>query len=431
MAISKPPSFPASSSISMETLTHYNRYNRLVDEKGRYLPFDDFQYRVAHGDDPAIAWRFTRMARDSAIQRIEYRNEKGEQAGFNLTPGILATLELVDKYTTRLALDDIRRRLSASGAELAQLQIDEAITSSQLEGANTTTLVAREMLSTGRRARTEGEQMIAGNARLMAEIGEHLNEPLTVDLICHFHAVGMSGINDETYTPGLFRETDDIVIADRSGDIVHQPPVAANILRRLETVCEWANDTSGYIHPMIRACILHFMIAHEHPFRDGNGRTSRALFYWSMLKSGYEVFRYLSISSLLHNAAVKYAHSYQYTETDGMDLTYFLDYQASVITRVVNGLQEHINTLVNRRAVLDRRLFESGALSRLTQRQVTLLNVLLATPGKTFTSIETGGALGVSTQTARRDLRVLVAEGLVIAISANDQLTTYRANTEG
>ena len=55
------------------------------------------------------------------------------------------------------------------------------------------------------------------------------------------------------------------------------------------------------------------MLAHEHPFRDGNGRTSRALFYWYMLKSGYDVFKYISISRLLHAAPVKYAASYQYT----------------------------------------------------------------------------------------------------------------------
>lgn len=427
MAITRPPSPPLSSDISMATLTHYNRYNRLVDDKGRYLPFDDFQYRLAPGDDPAMAWHFTRMARNAAIQRIAYRNERGQQAGFNLTQSILAALEQVDRYTTRPALDDIRRRLSASGAELAPLRFSEAITSSQLEGANTTTLVAREMLSSGRRARTKGEQMIAGNARLMSEIAEHLQQPLTVDLIRHFHAVGMSGINDKTYTPGLFRETDDVVIAGRDGEIIYRPPAADTILSRLEAVCAWANESTDYVHPMIRASILHFMIAHEHPFRDGNGRTSRALFYWFLLKSGYEAFRYLSISSLLHNAPVRYAHSYQYTETDGMDLTYFLDYQASIITRAVNGLLEHIDSLVNRRAALDRRLFESGALSRLTPRQVTLVNVLLATPGKTFTGAEVAEALGISPQTARRDLRVLVGEGLVVAVNANEQLVTYRA----
>jgi hypothetical protein len=42
-----------------------------------------------------------------------------------------------------------------------------------------------------------------------------------------------------------------------------------------------------FIHPVMRAITLHFWLAYDHPFCDGNGRTARALFYWSMLKQGY------------------------------------------------------------------------------------------------------------------------------------------------
>ncbi|MEN1793002.1 Fic family protein, partial [Pseudomonas aeruginosa] len=113
----------------------------------------------------------------------------------------------VDKRATALALKDQTERLRGAGAELSQLRLDEPITSSQLEGANTTTLVARKMLETGRSPRTEDEHMIAGNARLMAEIPHLLAEPLTPALIRQLHAIGMGGINDAKYRPGEFRET--------------------------------------------------------------------------------------------------------------------------------------------------------------------------------------------------------------------------------
>lgn len=228
--------------------------------------------------------------------------------------------------------------------------MDEPITSSQLEGANTTTLVARDMLESGRAPRTEDEYMIAGNARLMAEIPELIQEPLTPDLIRRFHAIGMGGINDENYRPREFRDTDDVVIADYDGNIVHQPPAATGLQARLQMVCDFVNDTESYVHPLVKACILHFIIAHEHPFRDGNGRTSRGLFYWYMLKSEYDVFRYVSISQLLHAAPAKYAHSYQYTETDGMDLTYYLEYQANIIHRAMTQLLQHVDELIARAA---------------------------------------------------------------------------------
>lgn len=426
MSIKPPPPLIPLNQISGELFEQYLTYSRLVDAQGRYLPWDDFQYRVVKGADPVMAWSFTRRTRAFAMQFIEYFNAQGQQAGFNKTPLMAQACERVDKTATTQALNQQRERLQGIGATLSQLQLDEPITSSQLEGANTTTLMARAMLESGRKPRTEGEQMIAGNARLMTEISAHLDEPLTIGLIRHFHAVGMAGINDRKYQPGKFRKTDNVVIADYDGNIVHQPPLAEQITERLEQVCSWVNAASGtYIHPLVRACILHFMVAHEHPFRDGNGRTSRALFYWFMLKSGYQAFRYISISSLLYAAPVKYAHSYQYTENDEMDLTYFLEYQMGIVKRALDKFEEYIAKIVNRRAFIDRKLFESGALQRLSQRQVTLVNIMLAEPDKEFTAAEISEKLGVSDNTARNDLRALVSEKIADEQKTNGQQSVY------
>jgi len=57
----------------------------------------------------------------------------------------------------------------------------------------------------------------------------------------------------------------------------------------MEAMCAFVNgrDTEPFIHPAIRAMILHFWLAYDHPFVDGNGRTARALFYWAMLRPGH------------------------------------------------------------------------------------------------------------------------------------------------
>ncbi|PRD16310.1 Fic family protein [Pantoea coffeiphila] len=425
MSIKRPPALIPLESLSGADFAAHQQYNRVVDERGRYLPFDEFRHRVSRRDNVDLAWSMTRRARNAAMQRINYHNEVGQQAGLIITPAMAAVCERVDKHATRLALKELTQRLKGAGAELSQLRLDEPITSSQLEGANTTTLVARNMLESGREPRTADEHMIAGNARLMAEIPDWIREPLTPDLIRRFHATGMAGIDDEKYQPGEFRTTDDIVIADYDGNIVHQPPAAVLLPERLEAVCDWVNDSAIYIHPLIKACILHFMIAHEHPFRDGNGRTSRALFYWFMLKADYDTFRYISISSLLHSAPVKYALSYQYSETDGMDLTYFLEYQARIIARALEHLLQHVDKLTQRAAALDRQLFQSGALTRLSPRQVTLLNVMLSSEGKEYTAADVSQALGISDNTARNDLRAIVREGFAEEIAVNDQKTVY------
>ena len=155
MAIKSPPGLIPLSHLSGEELLAHLRFNRVTDEKGRYLPFDELQYRIKKGENVDVAWTLTRLARNAAIQRINYCNEAGEQAGFNITPVIAEACELVDKRATALALKDQTERLRGAGAELSQLRLEEPITSSQLEGANTTTLVARKMLETGRSPRTE------------------------------------------------------------------------------------------------------------------------------------------------------------------------------------------------------------------------------------------------------------------------------------
>ena len=62
-----------------------------------------------------------------------------------------------------------------------------------------------------------------------------------------------------------------------------------------------------------------------------------------MLKSEYDVFKYVSINQLLHSARPKYAHSYQYTETDGMDLTYYQRISGIIIHRAVTRLLQHVD----------------------------------------------------------------------------------------
>lgn len=79
------------------------------------------------------------------------------------------------------------------------------------------------------------------------------------------------------------RKVDEQVVVEEwaSGDVIHNPPYADELPERLEAMCDFANGKTPvqFIHPVIRAIILHFWLAYDHPFVDGNDRTARALFY--------------------------------------------------------------------------------------------------------------------------------------------------------
>ena len=72
-----------------------------------------------------------------------------------------------------------------------------------------------------------------------------------------------------------------------------------------------------FIHPIVKGIIIHFLIAFIHPFVDGNGRTASAIFYWYMLRKGYWLTEYLSISRIISRSKRQYEKAYLYTECDG------------------------------------------------------------------------------------------------------------------
>ena len=69
--------------------------------------------------------------------------------------------------------------------------------------------------------------------------------------------------------------------------------------------------------------MIHFRLAYDHPFTDGNGRTARQLMYWYLLSRKYFLFEYLAISKYFIQSPGRYVRSYLFTETDGNDLTLF------------------------------------------------------------------------------------------------------------
>ena len=127
---------------------------------------------------------------------------------------------------------------------------------------------------------------------------------------------------------------------------------------RMKQLCDFANDDGAkgdnFIHPVVRAIVLHFWLAYDHPFVDGNGRTARALFYWSMLRHDYWLVEYLTISSIIRQQTKQYARAFLNTEQDDNDLTYFLLYHTQVIERSIQAFQDYLARKIQERRRLGR-----------------------------------------------------------------------------
>lgn len=397
-------------------LTQYSKFQVPIDGKGRYLPYDKFARRLAPEINKKYAWMLTRASRRS-VSRSLLKLGDASQCTYMPTANIEMARTLVDQNATTAALEWTAKKIGEESLFrylFGDLVEDEAIGSSQLEGAVTTTKIAKEMIKKKREPRSMDEKMILGNYKMMNYVWEHKDDEIDLDFILELHRIGVVGIEDEKYCPGELKKGDDVVVTDNDENIVHQPPPVAGLTKRLERVFSWINtshdgsQTVEYIHPLVKAIVVHFSIGYEHPFCDGNGRVARALFYWFMFKKGYAAFRYISISNLLKKAAVKYAESYLYTETDEMDMTYFIDYQCEIISRGINDFNAHCKKVINEIESFNSWLWSSGVFAKLTDKQKTVFQVAKSGRAKSFTVTNVKENIGCSYNTASSVLNGLV-----------------------
>jgi Fic family protein len=275
--------------------------------------------------------------------------------------------------------------------------------------------------------------MIFNNFRAMRAIQGFKDELLTPSRLLEIHAMVTENTLEDPADVGKLRDSDDIrVVNTEDGTTLHQPPAFKELPERLKSLCEFANageNQKPFVHPVLRAILLHFMIGYDHPFVDGNGRTARAVFYWSMLKSGYWLAEFISISHILRHGPAQYGRAYLFTESDGGDTTYFLIHQLTTIRKAIASLHEYLARKAKEQRGLERMLSESPNLkTHLNYRQKALLSHALKHSGASYSVNGHRNVHSVVYQTARADLLELVELGLLEKIQEGRAFVFFAPN---
>ena len=388
-----------------------------VDDQGRYLHWDQIRHREPPpGRTLREWWASTALSRLSQARMLPFTGTDGNPFRFTNIDRIQEMVHRIDQQASgRIQSHEIVATVGSSDRYLVSSLVEEAITSSLLEGAATTRRMAKELLRTGRRPRDRGERMVANNygAMLRAQELAGSGEPLVPGHVLELHRIVTDGTLDDQSEAGRLQQPgEERVFVDWDGELLHRPPPAEELPDRLVQLCAFANGEvgEGFLHPVVRAVLLHFWIGYDHPFADGNGRTARALFYWSMLRSGYWLAQYISISSILRNALRDYVLSYLHTETDSNDVTYFVIHQLEVLELAIGELRRYLAQRVSEISEVERLL---RGVPRLNHRQLAVVGEALRDPDVYFTIAGHERLHRVAYQSARTDLLGLEALGVV------------------
>lgn len=419
-----PPPVPTAELVS--DLANQGALARVLSDKALtadvgYHPWDwFFRHEPPAGFERREWWAAVRISRARSARPTPFQMKDGTPLTYNLPDPLL---RLIDDVSSRargqVQLPEPIANSATRSTYLVRSLIEEAITSSQLEGASTSRVRAKEMLREGRAPRDRSERMIVNNYQAMQRIAALRTEALTPALVREIHRIVTDGTLGDPADAGRIQAPGDgrvrVYGTDTEDHVLHVPPAAEELPERLERLCAFANAADGvsgegpYMPPLLRAITLHFMMGYDHYFADGNGRTSRAVFYWSMLNQGFFLTEFLSISRLLRKAPTRYARSFLLTEQDEGDLTYFFLEQARVVSRAIDELNAYLarkSQQVREAAVLLRDM-------RLNHRQVAVLEGFLRDPGGSVTVESHRQGSGVVPQTARTDLQDLEERGLL------------------
>ncbi|HSK50458.1 MAG TPA: Fic family protein [Solirubrobacterales bacterium] len=387
------------------------------------LPRDQYIHwdKLRHLDPPAGLsseqwWLKIKLARGDELRRLPLTDSAGGQFGYTLPDVVLRHLHRIDQRCAgEVAMDEVvTSEREAGNRFLVNSLMEEAIRSSQLEGATTSRVAAKELLRSGREPADRSERMIANNYRALQFMREELGGGLEPDSILELHRILTEETLDDPTAAGRLQRPQEPRVAVFEGEQrVHVPPPAEQLPDRMRLLCEFANrsdEEGSFVHPVVRAVVLHFWLAYDHPFADGNGRTARILFFWAMHRAGYWLAEYLPISRLIRNAPAKYGKAFLETETDGGDTTYFLLHQLSVIERAIDDLHLYLQRKIAEQRDIEKAL---QAVEGLNGRQLVLLTHAVKHPDHVYTFGGHARSHRVTHETARADLSGLTEHGLL------------------
>jgi Fic family protein len=369
----------------------------------KYYTKEQIGYRLPGDIKLDEFWPKLTEYRQGRGESLRFKDQQGHSFWFLLTPTLQQFLHQIDSKGKdslyRIVQDEIKTEL------IEQALIEEALFSSVIEGAFSTLRRARELIVEGKKPKDHNDQMVVNNGKAMRYILEHRKQGCSLELMHSLQKIVTDKTPEKESDSGQFRDNL-VYIKNAQGDTIYTAPPESEVEPSMQALVGWINHDAeqAFIHPVLRATIIHTYFVYVHPYFDGNGRTARALFYWYLLKHEYEFFRYFSISSIIQETRGQYYKALKNMEDYGADLTYVLLYMTESVVKAIQAVTQRIGERW-RRDLLFSNIREKSILPN--ERQRKSLKQMSVTKEKIITIKKYQKSFNVVFETARRDLSTL------------------------
>lgn len=254
-----------------------------------------------------------------------------------LTQEILAKIAKIDQFQG-LWQGSLRLSPQILGRLKVWVIITSTGASTRIEGAKMTDEEIARFLRgiKGRHPKGRDEQEVAGYADLIGRIFDNWKTiKLSESWILQFHSILLHFSEKDKAHKGKYKDVPNtVVMTNKKGEqvVLFEPTPPHLVKKEMLEVIEWANEQleKKGIHPILVIANFVFEFLAIHPFKDGNGRLSRALTNLLLLKSGYSYVPYVSLDEIIEETRAKYYLALRATQknhkTKHEDITSWVEY---------------------------------------------------------------------------------------------------------
>jgi Fic family protein len=271
---------------------------------------------------------------------------------------------------------------------------------------------------------------VEGIVEIMIDATRQYEQPLTKERLFNWHAAlfptGRSGMR--TITVGNWRPESAGAMQVFSGPMgrewVHfEAPEATRLETEMADFLDWFDGHTA-IDPLIKAAIAHLWFITLHPFEDGNGRVARAIADMALARADGMSERFYSMSAQIEAERKIYYQQLERQQRNSVDITGWLDWFLDCLGRAIDTSETMLSAVLYKAE-----LWKIANRHRVNDRQRLILNRMLDGFKGHMNTSKYAKLAKCSTDTALRDIRHLVDQGLLIQNPGGGRSTSYRLPT--